>query len=663
MAQLVVYPSQDGCMRAGTDAHFSNARDAGSADAKYVSEDYLVVGLNKASASPVYRFYRSYLYFDTSSLPDSGITITSATLQLYQTGSPTIVAGGVDVFLMDGQPTYPSATLALADFDRTFYGGGLGNPINVVSGASGYITLTLSQAGIDAITATGTTKFCLMSGRDLSYTIPWINMYAEFYSVEKGSSYRPILTINYSTLATVTTQAASGETASSATGNGNITDLGDTSVTAHGMIYSVGADPVNLATAEGSTDEGAAGATGAFTSTMSGLSASTTYQCRAYATNTAGTSYGDAVEFTTSAAAAVLTATTSDPAAITDTTATGNGSLSKPAGDAYTYYGFVWAANADPGTPADPTTAEAYIQTGGGSDGAYTRPLTGMSVSTRYGIRAFGQTDLPDIDYGDVVYFWTAAAATTTSFYGHTGDGHLGVVGAESDSVAEARSNAVNAAVATGDASTGGDLLSMVGTLGTGTVLDYKATLSRGYLYFDTSAILSTYAVTAVDLYLYVESIAGSVTSLYVYDGQSNNRPTSSGLTPGLVVADFNLSDYSYIATTGGMTAGQYNSTALPIATITPESLTKLMLLTPGECEGPFGYGRGMYVYSTDKGTTYRPYLSITYYVPTSNPWPGVNIGDEFKPATEMKINIGDAWKDVVEVKINIGDTWKDLTT
>ncbi len=39
---------------------------------------------------------------------------------------------------------------------------------------------------------------------------------------------------------------------------------------------------------------------GAFTSSMTDLSAGTTYYVRAYATNTAGTSYGDDVEFTTS---------------------------------------------------------------------------------------------------------------------------------------------------------------------------------------------------------------------------------------------------------------------------------------------------------------------------------------------------------------------------
>ena len=51
------------------------------------------------------------------------------------------------------------------------------------------------------------------------------------------------------------------------------------------------------------TEQGAATATGAFTGDITGLAAGTTYHVRAYATNSADTSYGDDVTFTTAAAA------------------------------------------------------------------------------------------------------------------------------------------------------------------------------------------------------------------------------------------------------------------------------------------------------------------------------------------------------------------------
>ena len=670
MAQLVVYPSQDGCMRAGTDAHFSNARDAGSADAKYVSEDYLVVGLNKASASPVYRFYRSYLYFDTSSLPDSGITITSATLQLYQTGSPTIVAGGVDVFLMGGQPTYPSATLALADFDRTFYEGGLGSPVNVISGASGYITLTLSQVGLDAISATGTTKFCLMSGRDISYTIPWVNMYAEFYSVEKGTSYRPIFTINYSYKATITTQAASGETASSATGNGNITDLGDSSVTAHGMIYSVGADPVNLATAEGSTDEGAAGATGAFTSTMSGLSASTTYQCRAYATNTAGTSYGAAVEFTTSAPVAEFTVRTDDATNVAGVTATANGTIVEDAGYSITEHGFVYKRGSDPGTPADPTTAESYTEEGAGAEGGYTSSLAGLTESSTYYIRAYAQStdDGGQLAYGDVSLFSTGYE-TEVTFDAESGSGYL-YSGLYYEAIPHTASYACASAAGQSSAITAYTAATTISIFGRSAKLNEDwdwGYCHRGYLYFDTSSIPTDATIMSATLRIYItahSSATWATSGLYVQDGMPT-YPSESGGSPNLQLSDFQLALYA--STVGSLADGSiavsdWNEITISIASINKSGLTKYMVRHQTECASNWG-SRTTAFYSQNQAN-YEPELVVEYWEESVLPTvPGINISDVWKTGERCLINIGDEWKDVVELKINIGDTWKDLTT
>ncbi|RLG27618.1 hypothetical protein DRO03_11755, partial [Methanosarcinales archaeon] len=95
---------------------------------------------------------------------------------------------------------------------------------------------------------------------------------------------------------TVTTQAVSAIDLTTATGNGNITDLGAPNPTAHGVVYNTIGSPT---LADNSTDEGAAVATGAFTTSMTGLFSATTYYVRAYATNEAGTAYGDDVSFTT----------------------------------------------------------------------------------------------------------------------------------------------------------------------------------------------------------------------------------------------------------------------------------------------------------------------------------------------------------------------------
>jgi len=92
----------------------------------------------------------------------------------------------------------------------------------------------------------------------------------------------------------VTTQAVSNITGTEATGNGNITRLGSSNTTQHGVCWSTKQNPT---IADNKTEEGAVSVTGAFTSTITGLSSSTTYYVRAYAVSSAGTSYGEQVQF------------------------------------------------------------------------------------------------------------------------------------------------------------------------------------------------------------------------------------------------------------------------------------------------------------------------------------------------------------------------------
>ena len=94
----------------------------------------------------------------------------------------------------------------------------------------------------------------------------------------------------------LSTTAATGIGASSATTGGNITDDGGSSITARGVAY--GTSPEPLIHTSSFTSDGTG--TGAFTSQLTGLSPLTTYYVRAYATNSLGTSYGNEVSFTTS---------------------------------------------------------------------------------------------------------------------------------------------------------------------------------------------------------------------------------------------------------------------------------------------------------------------------------------------------------------------------
>ena len=97
-------------------------------------------------------------------------------------------------------------------------------------------------------------------------------------------------------LPTVTTNSVTNITTNSATCGGNVTS-GNGTVTARGICWSETSEPKinNLYSEESNNGTG----TGSFTSALTNLKANTTYYVRAYATNEAGTSYGEVKNFKT----------------------------------------------------------------------------------------------------------------------------------------------------------------------------------------------------------------------------------------------------------------------------------------------------------------------------------------------------------------------------
>ena len=90
----------------------------------------------------------------------------------------------------------------------------------------------------------------------------------------------------------LTTTAVSNITANTASSGGNIISGGGAPVTARGVCWNTTGSPT---TAESKTTDGSG--TGIFTSNLTGLTPLTTYYVRAYATNSAGTAYGNEVSF------------------------------------------------------------------------------------------------------------------------------------------------------------------------------------------------------------------------------------------------------------------------------------------------------------------------------------------------------------------------------
>jgi len=101
---------------------------------------------------------------------------------------------------------------------------------------------------------------------------------------------------------TVTTTTQSAVTHNSATLGGNVTADGGASVTDRGIVWGLSANPTtaNTKVANGT-------GTGAFSATVTGLPSNTTIHVRAYAINSADTSYGSGISFNTLPAPVAVT--------------------------------------------------------------------------------------------------------------------------------------------------------------------------------------------------------------------------------------------------------------------------------------------------------------------------------------------------------------------
>jgi len=98
----------------------------------------------------------------------------------------------------------------------------------------------------------------------------------------------------------VSTDSVSGVYANQVTIRGQVISDGGSAITARGVAYGTSSIP----TIAGSHTNDGVG-TGGFVSTVSGLSPSTQYYVRAYATNVVGTVYGNEMSFTTTSAPAL----------------------------------------------------------------------------------------------------------------------------------------------------------------------------------------------------------------------------------------------------------------------------------------------------------------------------------------------------------------------
>ena len=192
---------------------------------------------------------------------------------------------------------------------------------------------------------------------------------------------------------TVTTDTIDSQTitGNSATGGGNVTVSGGAAVTARGICYSTDHNPT---VSDNITSDG--DGMGAFVSNLSDLKGNTTYYVRAYATNSAGTGYGQEVSFTTLVDIPKLT--TAPVTNTTQTSAVSGGTITDFGGGTVTERGIVWSEN------ADPTINDNKIV--GTADTTYSDTITGLTVSTTYHVRAYA-INSAGVGYGQDIQFST----------------------------------------------------------------------------------------------------------------------------------------------------------------------------------------------------------------------------------------------------------------
>ncbi len=199
-------------------------------------------------------------------------------------------------------------------------------------------------------------------------------------------------------LPTVETAQITGIGVTSATGGGNVTgDGGGTSVTARGVCWNILQNPT---LANSHTEDGLG--LGGFVSQLTGLSPDTTYYVRAYATNIAGTSYGQEVTFLTPS---IPILTTSAVSQVTDTTALCGGNVTSDGGLEVLLRGVCWS------TSENPNVNNSKTEDGGGL-GSFSSAILGLSAGTTYYVRAYA-TNSAGTAYGEQYSFITTNPTVT----------------------------------------------------------------------------------------------------------------------------------------------------------------------------------------------------------------------------------------------------------
>jgi uncharacterized protein (TIGR02145 family) len=230
--------------------------------------------------------------------------------------------------------------------------------------------------------------------------IAGLNWEAEYYvrayaTNEVGTGYGEDILFTTEPLV-ISTTIASGITPFVAASGGVIGGEGGISIIARGIVWSTSADPtIELETR---TEDGSG--SGSFTSSITGLNWETEYHVRSYATNSAGTTYGDDMTFTTEP----IVITTEPVTEIASNSGTSGGTIDGNGGTSILARGLVWSKS------PDPTIDIAYKTEDGTGTGNFTGLMTTLVPNTTYYLRAY-VSNSATTTYGSQISFITEELA------------------------------------------------------------------------------------------------------------------------------------------------------------------------------------------------------------------------------------------------------------
>jgi len=194
----------------------------------------------------------------------------------------------------------------------------------------------------------------------------------------------------------ITTVDVSQITENSVVSGGSITSDGGASVFARGLVLALSGEP-SLENNDGFTSEGKG--SGVFSSKLEGLESGTDYVLRSFATNIAGTSYGNLISFTTLKSISKPVLTTSEINNITVNSGRSGGIVSDNGGSEIIAQGVCW------NTYINPLISDFRTSDSIGID-SYVSELHSLTPNTVYYVRAYA-TNLAGTSYGNQLSFKT----------------------------------------------------------------------------------------------------------------------------------------------------------------------------------------------------------------------------------------------------------------